>query len=471
MTFQFRDYQEKAIETGVRFFEKNSGKNEIEVLPTGAGKSLVIAGISTNAKGNTLVLQPSKEILEQNYKKAQKLLTGEFKFGNYDLGVYSASVGVKRISKITFATIGSIVKKPELFRHFDRIIQDECDLTNAKGGMYANFFNKLGKPVMGLTATPYRLHPPTTYNNSVLKMLHRTRPRQFYGLSHITQPRELVERGYLCPLRYHRAEFDAAQLTLNSTGAEFTDDSVKHYAHETGTISKIIRIVKDVTAPSILIFVNSLDEARTLHNRLLANNMESVVLTGETPKDEREHILADFTTQKQRILINVGVLTVGFDYTALTCIIMARITNSLRLYYQIGGRGQRISPETGKEYCDFFDLGGNVQRFGKIEDFEIVGPAGKERLKCGGKFLTGVDLKTGLDLEQKRENESLQLAETDDLVVHFGKHKGQKINTLPRDYLQWIADNFSDGAFKKAATTELARRAGSGLRMGGLNGA
>jgi DNA repair protein RadD len=460
--FQNRDYQEAAINTGVNFFTKPTGKNGIEVIPTGGGKSIVIGGIASNISGNTLVLQPSKEILEQNFKKAQRFMGG-FKFGDNDLGVYSASFGMKQVRKVTFATIGSIVKKPEIFEHFDNIVQDECDTTNAKGGMYAEFFEHLGKPVLGLTATPYRLHPPTTYNNSVIKFIHRTRPRVFSELLHVTQNKELFDRGYLCAIRYHREEFDAAQLTLNTTGADFTELSVKEFWRENDLTGKITRYVKESTAPHVLTFVDYFDEAIKLQKRLLSAGYEAVILTGKTPDKDREKILGDFTSGRQRIVINMGVLTVGFDFPALSYIINARPTNSLRLYYQILGRGIRTF-ET-KDFCDYIDLGGNITRFGRIEDFEITGEKGKERLKSGDRFLTGVDLKTGKDLEAAREQEN---AASD--VIWFGKHKGEKISQLPATYLSWIIENFSPGALKNKAQEEMQRRQTGGMRQGGING-
>lgn len=455
MTFILRDYQADAVNTGVSFFEQKRKKSEIAVLPTGAGKSLVIGSIADNVPGKTLVLQPSKEILEQNLKKTMA-------FGQKDIGVYSASFGMKKIRKITFATIGSIVKKPELFENIDNIIMDECDLTNAKGGMYANFFDELGKPVLGLTATPYRLHPPTTFNNSVIKFIHRTRPRVFSELSHITQNRILFDRQYLAKIEYVKEDFDNNQLTYNTTGAEFSDFSMKKYAEESGLIGRIAKHVKEATARHILIFVNFISEAEALERRLSAIGMEAKIVTGETHSTERAKILADFKSGRLRIVINVGVLTVGFDFPQLDLVINGRITNSVRLYYQILGRLIRIHEE--KLFGHYIDLGGNVQRFGKIEDFEICGPKGAERLKSGDKFLTGVDMKTGRDLEAERAQEKAAAGTSD--AIPFGKHKGQKFTHLPASYLSWLAENFSPGTIKQKAVEELSRRAQGGIREG-----
>lgn len=151
MSYALRDYQQQASDAAVRFFsDTKSKKNAVIVLPTGSGKSLVIADIAARLEGHTLIFQPSKEILEQNYKKLCS-------YGVWDCAVYSASLNRKDVSRITFATIGSAKSHPELFRHFRHVIIDECHLVNPKEGMYRDFLAALGSKVLGLTATPYRL--------------------------------------------------------------------------------------------------------------------------------------------------------------------------------------------------------------------------------------------------------------------------------------------------------------------------
>ena len=102
MSYVLRDYQQKASDAAVSFFNNKAKKtNAIMVLPTGSGKSLIIADIAARLDGHTLVFQPSKEILEQNFKKLCS-------YGILDCSIYSASFNSKEISRITFATIGSI---------------------------------------------------------------------------------------------------------------------------------------------------------------------------------------------------------------------------------------------------------------------------------------------------------------------------------------------------------------------------
>ena len=172
MSYVLRDYQQKASDAAVSFFNNKAKKtNAIMVLPTGSGKSLIIADIAARLDGHTLVFQPSKEILEQNFKKLCS-------YGILDCSIYSASFGRKEISRITFATIGSVINHPDLFSHFQSIIIDECHLVNPKEGMYKTFLELLKCKVLGLTATPYRLSSSQEFG-SMLKFITRTRPAIF----------------------------------------------------------------------------------------------------------------------------------------------------------------------------------------------------------------------------------------------------------------------------------------------------
>ena len=153
MIYKLRDYQQQASDAAIRFFkDTKSKKNAIMVLPTGSGKSLIIADIAARLNGYVLVFQPSREILEQNFKKLCS-------YGVMDCSVYSASLNSKDVSRITFATIGSVINHPELFTHFNYVIIDECHLVNPKQGMYNEFLTMRKCKILGLTATPYQTIP------------------------------------------------------------------------------------------------------------------------------------------------------------------------------------------------------------------------------------------------------------------------------------------------------------------------
>ena len=133
MKFQLRDYQQNASNAAISHYRLKGGKNYLMVLPTGAGKSLIIADIAARLNEPLLVFQPNKEILEQNFAKLQT-------YGIFDAGCYSASVKRKDICRITFATIKSVHNHLKDFNHFRYILIDECHTVNAEAGMYADFF-------------------------------------------------------------------------------------------------------------------------------------------------------------------------------------------------------------------------------------------------------------------------------------------------------------------------------------------
>ena len=185
MKYVLRDYQRDASNAAVRALTSKKGANGLLILPTGAGKSLVIADIASKIDGPLLVFQPSKEILEQNFGKLQS-------YGIWDCGVYSASVGFKQIRRITFATIGSVMNHMDDFIHFKNVMIDECHLVNSKAGQYKEFIEAADRRVVGLTATPYRL---SSFNgSSTLKFLTRTRPRIFSDVLYYCQISDYLQK-------------------------------------------------------------------------------------------------------------------------------------------------------------------------------------------------------------------------------------------------------------------------------------
>ena len=359
MSFEPRPYQREAIDANIAFFNSDKDHHAIEILPTGSGKSIVIAHTAMGMEGKTIIFQPSKEILEQNYSKY-------ISYG-YRASIYSASAGMKYIDKVTFATIGSVAKKHYLFKEFKNIIIDECDLVNAKGGMYNDFIKNIeGCKVLGLTATPYRLS--ASFDGAMLKFLTRTRPRVFSEVLYYIQNDVLFNNGYLAKLEYFTFNvIDRSMLAVNSNGTDFTEASLRNYYRKIDMPKVTMYYANRLLAKrkNLLIFCALIEEARQAARGIPG----AVVLTGDTDMSERTRILSQFKSGKIRCVVNVGVLTVGFDYPELEAMLIARSTMSLRLYYQMVGRVMR--PHPGKESAWVVDLGGNINFFGKIETMKI----------------------------------------------------------------------------------------------------
>lgn len=379
MSFTPRPYQAEAIAKGIDFFNDGKQFNAFQILPTGSGKSVVIANIAMGLSGQTLVFQPSKEILEQNYKK--------FTSYGYRAGIYSASAGHKFIEKITFATIGSVIRKKHMFKDVKHIIVDECDLVNAKGGMYEEFINSIpDAKVLGLTATPYRL--TSGFDGAMLKFINRTNPRIFNKCIYYIQNDVLFNAGHLAKLEYYSfSVVDRTMLQMNTTGTDFTEASLKSYYRKIDMPGKTVEYANRllVKRKNLLVFCSLISEA----NEVAKGIPGAIVVTGDTEPRERDRILVQFKSGIIRCVINVGVLTVGFDYPELEAILIARSTMSLRLYYQIVGRAMR--PHPNKESSWIVDLGGNIQFFGKIETMKVkVSDKGLYSIWNNGRQLTNV---------------------------------------------------------------------------------
>ena len=386
---KLRPYQQEASNKAVEAI--NSSCNGLIVLPTGAGKSWVIADIANRIEQPVLVFCPSKEILQQNYEKMEIV-------SPRSSTMYSASVGRKDISKITFATIGSVNNQPQDFDHFRIVIVDEAHGINSSGGMYERFIHRIpGRVIIGLTATPFRLGRAFV-GYSMLKFLTRTRPRIFSNLLYCVQVSDLVHQGYLSELKYYDlTSIDLSRVRSNSTGADYNDESLKAEYARTGffdrlttTVWRVIHPKSGIPRKGVLVFTKFIEEADALVAKLNQLGAKAALVTGNTPKQEREEILERFKKGEIRVVANVNCLAIGFDYPELDTVVIARPTKSLVFWYQAVGRC--IRPYKGKNGW-VIDLCGSYRRFGKVEDLKIdVEKPNSQRycVKSNGVQLTNV---------------------------------------------------------------------------------
>jgi len=379
--FELRDYQEEAVRLSVEFFNSKAKYRPILELPTASGKSVIIAHIVKQLKGNVLILQPSKELLEQNYKKYEAVIAD-----NPDLEpatVWSASVGVKQKSRVTFAMIGSICNNPEDWTDIDHVLIDECHRVSPQrekkndtkknptmASMYVQFFRVVKAMTLGLTATPYRMknYRDEWGGYTKINLLNRETPRFFNKFLYNVTAKKLYEGGYLCPINYLPLPFVSTSLLPNSTGAEYSEASIQRAIERNEIIKKIPGILQQAFQKgqkSCLVFVRSVAEARQLSEVVPFSDY----IHAKSDKKERARTIQNFKRGSIKTLFNVSVLTEGFDYPELDTIILARPTMSLTLYAQMVGRVMRNAP--GKTKGSVVDMCGNVKRFGKVEELRI----------------------------------------------------------------------------------------------------
>ncbi len=247
----------------------------------------------------------------------------------------------------------------------------------------------------------YNAYGNETQPYSKINLLPRERPSYFSDIIHVTQIQELYAENYLCPLVYRRnTHFDPLALTLNTTGSDFDEDSMREYLSSRNY--DIVAKAHDsalwalsLGRKSIIIFLPFVEEAALCAEQLCKANVNAVMLSGKTPKKERKKLLEAFKSQDDsvQVICNVGVLTTGFDFPALDCLILGRPTLSLALYYQMIGRAMR--PHPSKANALIIDLAGTLIRFGKIENLQLVNsPQYKGwAVTNNGRQLTGVPIR------------------------------------------------------------------------------
>lgn len=452
--FTLRNYQDKGVKASIEVLTSKKKTREVVVAPTGAGKSIYIAYTAMAVDYPLIVLQPSKELLKQNYAKfisiggKASIYSVSAKEFQKNKVAYTRIDGVpvpcEEIGHITYATIGSIMKHLNKFKKLGvkGIIIDECHLNTQGDNDIKRFINAVGiKNVLGLTATPVYLQ--STMNGAMLKMVNRTRPKLFSDIRHVTQISELVKNKYWSPLVYRTFDEDGTALKPNTNGSDFTPSSQSEYFKNNNLDKRIVWIVDKLKAQgrrkSILIFVPTIKEANDLQKKIKG----SEVVHSKTTDKERERIISEFKKLNILVVINVNILSVGFDHPELDTIITGRPTMSMGIYYQQIGRGVRIHPK--KESCAVIDLSGNFERFGKVEELNFENLEGYG----WGMFKGDILLSDYPMIAVKRPTKkSLGLSRTASGYVKFdfGKYKDKSIDEVGRTdkgYLAWMYDEFN----------------------------
>lgn len=366
---ELRDYQKQCVEKLLWAHQLEGA--DVAVLPPGAGKSLIIAELAHKLNRPILILQPTKEILQQNYEKLCKYVDES------EIGIYSASMQRKDIGFYTLATIQSIYKYPEKFQDFSTVIVDECHNIDPKNleGMYTSFFQQLKNvKVIGLTATPYRMALMYRHDEKLgleaittTKLINRMRPRFWHRFVFTVSHGELVEQGWLCPLRYiDKSVIYHNDIPLNASRSEFDlEEFQKRIKDKTEEMMQALFFAQALSE-RVLVFCATVAQAEEFQTYIKG----SVVVTAKTKDKDREYITQEFKDGLIRMIFNVGVYTTGYDNPNLDCIVLARPTRSLALHAQMLGRGDRNAP--GKKFCRVIDLVGNVKGMGRIETIRVI---------------------------------------------------------------------------------------------------
>lgn len=363
--FKLRPYQQEAVDATLKHFRK-SDDSAVIVLPTGAGKSLVIAELARLARRKILVLTHVKELVEQNHAKYQ----------SYGLTAGIFSAGLKRKEnryQVTFASVQSVSANLDQFRdEYSLIIIDECHrVSGEESSQYQTIIELLRQQndslkVLGLTATPYRLAMGWIYRyhyRGFVRGRSGDSDEQNKPFAHCIYELPLsymINRGYLTRpelVDAAVAQYDFSALSQNRFG-EYAEKDVnqllsKHQRVTRAIVEQVMELA--VKRKAVMIFAATVDHAREITGYLPEH--QTALITGATDLNERDLLIQRFKQQQLKYLVNVSVLTTGFDAPHVDFIAILRPTQSVSLYQQIVGRGLRL--DEGKQDCLVIDYAGN----------------------------------------------------------------------------------------------------------------
>lgn len=358
-SFTLRPYQQEAVDATIQHFRRHTTPAVI-VLPTGAGKSLVIAELARLARGRVLVLAHVKELVEQNY--------GKYLTYGLEADIFAAGLNRKEShSKVVFGSVQSVARNLEHFGDkFSLVIIDECHrISLNEKSQYQQIILSLQKHnsalrILGLTATPYRLGHGWIYQYHYHGMVKGDEHCFFRNCIYELPLHYMIKNQFLVPperLDMPVLQYDFSQVSVNQSGI-FSEQELNLSLKKQQRITpKIVAQIVEYATPlqGCMIFAATVEHAKEVLGYLPQDT--AALVTAETPSLERQNIIQQFKNKQLHYLVNVSVLTTGFDAPHVDVIAILRPTESVSLYQQIVGRGLRLSE--GKKQCLILDYAGN----------------------------------------------------------------------------------------------------------------
>ena len=374
-----RYYQLECVSAIFDYLSKYPG-NPICALPTGTGKSYVIAELlrqmfTQYPALRVLMATHVGELVEQNVAELQGL------WPMAPVGIYSAGLGKKEIRPITFATIKSILNGADELGWVDIVIVDECHLFSPEdntsyqllmAGLQAKNPNLR---LIGLSATPYRLgqgmltHP--IWRNDAWQ------PSIFSDVCYDITQREsfnrLIDEGYLAMLvpKATDTKIDVSEVAIR--GGEFVQGELQDAVDKDEITYAAVRetIILGKDRKHWLCFGTGSRHCEHITKMFIQCGVSAVCVHSKTKKSDRVEALRKFRSGEARVLVNNIIYSVGFNFKPIDLLVDMQPTNSTSRHVQKYGRGTRPSPETGKQDCLVLDFSGNTGRLGPINDPKI----------------------------------------------------------------------------------------------------
>lgn len=353
MEITFRDYQNQSIHLLQRALD--IGANPLCVLPTGGGKSLVLAGLLQQRQQPALVLSHVAELLEQDARALHRVAPG------IEQAFFVAGLGEKNPhAQVVFGSVQSVCRSLPSFRKSRPLLLiDEAHLCPRKAdAMYATVFaHFMGARRVGFTATATRLDSGSLVDGG---------DAWFDTIAHEVDVRTLIKDGWLVPLSGIITQAQASMQGVATRGGEFVAEQAAEAVLRTLPLGDAVRQACELAQKrkAWLVFAASIEHAQAVCVEMRAAKIDAAVVTSESTKQHRDETIARFKAGELRALVNVGILTTGFDAPLTDCIVCMRPTKSTVLWQQLLGRGMRTAD--GKSDCLLLDFVGNLDRLGGV---------------------------------------------------------------------------------------------------------
>ncbi|KQO90052.1 MAG: DEAD/DEAH box helicase [Methylobacteriaceae bacterium] len=360
---RLREYQRAALDALDCHWDQGGGPGLV-VLPTGAGKALVIAALIREwldraPEARICVLTHVRELVVQNHGELLAYWPGA------PAGIFSAGVGRREIhAQVTFCSIQSVRDRAELFGAIDLIVIDEAHLVpRASETGYGRFLAaaRAGNPdlkVAGFTATPYRLDSGR---------LDEGEGRVFERIVYESVVGDLIHQGFLAPLVCKATALALDVSGVPKRGGDYIPSALEAAVNREwitrAAVEEMVGYGRERRA--WLAFCAGLAHAASVRDAIRAEGISCETVTAETGKRERDRMVRDFRAGKIRCLVSVGVLSTGFNVPEVDLIALLRPTQSAGLYVQQVGRALRRAP--GKSDAIVLDYAGLVRMHGPVD--------------------------------------------------------------------------------------------------------
>ncbi len=371
MSLVLREYQERCLADLFGWFERHPDGDPIVEASVGAGKSVLIAelcrrAIAAHPATRILMCVHVKELIQQNLQKLLAVWPGA------PVGVYSASVGSRQLGRpITYATIGSVAKRAHQLGQVDLLLIDECHLVSpSETTMYRRLIDDLRRycpamRVIGWTGTAFR-------GNGV----RLTHAGLFTHIAARVTMRELLDQAFLAPLVVPEVHTQLSTEGVRLSGGDYVVSQLEAAVNRADLVAAACAELARLAAErrSWLVFCATVKHAQAVAAQLASvHGVRCQVVSAQTPPAERDRVIGDFKAGRIRALVNVAVLTTGFDAPMVDCVALLRPTKSPVMYVQIAGRGMRTAD--GKTDCLWLDFTSTTADLGPVDQIRGRDPA------------------------------------------------------------------------------------------------